>query len=178
MMWKTFCFFLFLSITAVAQVPLRRDSSSEAGRNSFHNRQQPFFAATHLVIENNVIHPASAPTDLLRAQIWQIEAEECNALRTRDTASLKKIWLRDFSQEMPPPEGLVAGKNTLPYYLHFTRTIEDLQIIGSDMVQTTGFEWVQLLDPFKKIEDPVKRNYNHVWSRKKGIWILVLKNSK
>src|SRR5688572_6945124 len=61
--------------------------------NSFSNSR----AQKHLVIKENLVFATSnIKMSAIEVEISDLEAMECKAILKRDTATLKKIWARDF----------------------------------------------------------------------------------
>jgi hypothetical protein len=127
-----------------------------------------------LVMETNPPYTFSKehPDAQIQKQIWVLEELECNALRKRDTAVLKKLWAHDFSFS-GTNNGSASDQNMLlPYYAHFSRQNECLHIKG-DVVFAMGYELVSQFSSDIKIGKPVKRRYTNIWEKKNGAWRLV-----
>lgn len=107
-------------------------------------------------------------------EIFEMEAMECKALLKRDTIVLKNLWERDFTANQPV-NVVVAGKNPLPYYVSYSRAVENFMIKG-DLVYTSGHETFQQLRSDSRLEDPIKRIFYHTWIKKFSGWRLVAKS--
>jgi hypothetical protein len=127
-----------------------------------------------LVIKDNLTFRTSGIImSPIEKEICELEALECKAILKRDTSVLRTLWFRDFTVDDPLNE-VVIGKNPLPYYVSFSRMVENFSVL-ENMVFTSGYELVQRLKANAKIGDPVKRNYFHKWVRKNGVWKLASK---
>jgi hypothetical protein len=107
-------------------------------------------------------------------EISDLESRECKALEKRDTIMLRRIWSRDFTFDEPQNEISISGKNPLPYYTSYIRFIENYSMVD-DKIYTSGYELVQRLKMSGILEDPIRRNYFHVWTKKDGVWKLTTK---
>jgi ketosteroid isomerase-like protein len=114
--------------------------------------------------------PEMTPIEL---EIGTMESRECEALLKRDTATLISVWARDFTLD-EPANGLVSGKNTLPYYTSLSRLIERCSVMDNT-VFTSGTETVQILQSDGKLPDPIQQTFFHTWTRKPGGWKLTTK---
>jgi hypothetical protein len=110
---------------------------------------------------------------VVERQIIGLESEECNALLKRDTATLKRIWARDYSLD-EPANRLVLGRNPLPYYTVMKRIVENLAATDS-VVFTSGVELVQMIQVERKVNHVVKRRFFHTWRKTNFVWKLTTK---
>lgn len=128
-----------------------------------------------LVIKDNVtIETYNLQLTLIETEISDMESTECKALLKRDTSALKNIWLRDFTLDEPQNE-LHTGKNPIPYYVSLNRTIEKFTILDN-VVYTSGHEYIQRLKSDGKIDEPINKEFSHMWTKKFGTWKLSTKN--
>lgn len=134
-------------------------------------------------IAGNVAFPVFVPSDSLKSTILRLEIQEGDALRHRDIITLRRLWSRDFSVDTPISE-IVEKNNSLPHFLVFYRTIEEITIAG-DLAFTKGYDIVQTLKVYKQLErpgenpteQPERRDYRHIWSRNGGDWKLISKSN-
>lgn len=144
------------------------------GYGDNRNGSSAYFVSKQILVKDHLMFTTYSlqltPTE---KEIFDVEALECTANLRRDTITLRNLWDRDFSIDEPVNE-VVTGKNTLPYYVSFTRMIENF-MQKDDMVYTSGYEMVQRLRPDLKPEEPVRQNFYHTWLRKNGAWKLVAK---
>lgn len=108
----------------------------------------------------------------MEQEISDLEAMECLALQKRDTLVLRKLLIRDFTLDYP--NELVAGENPIPYYVSYSRMVENFSAF-QQTVYTSGYETFQKIDANGKLEDVVKRAYSHTWTRLAGTWKLTSK---
>jgi hypothetical protein len=162
------------SITLEKSTPKRYLSAAQVDRfknnqnNSFRyqsRKQKQILCKDHLIYytDNILILP-------IESEITDLESRESTALSKRDTAALIKIWARDFTLDEPNNK-LVISKNPLPYYVAFVRTVEKLGAFDN-VVFTSGYESFQKLLSNGKLEEPIKRNFSHTWTREHGVWKL------
>jgi hypothetical protein len=137
--------------------------------NSLHSKKQKF-----LTIKGNITFTSgNLQLSPLENEISDLEALECNAMLTRDAGALKKVWARDFTLDEPVTE-MVNDNDVLPYYASLSRMIENFSEIG-DTAFTSGHELVQRIELNKKLEEPVRKEFFHTWTRKNGVWKLTTK---
>lgn len=125
---------------------------------------------SHMVFvkENVAISSPNVKLSALEKEISRLEEMESKALLNRDTVTLKKLWMRDFTKD--------TGKSTLPHYLSLSRMIERINVNGNS-VFTSGYESYITFRPNVPLGDPVKRYYFHVWTKQNGQWKLVSRNA-
>ena len=149
---------------------------SSAQTNGFRNNQNsPFHFQSRkekqILIKDHIIYYTDyILMSAIESEITDLESRECVALLKRDTATLIRLWVRDFTLD-EPTHGMATGKNLLPYYVSFVRIVENLGAFD-DVVFTSGYESFQKLLPNGKLDETVKRNYAHTWTRKHGMYKL------
>jgi hypothetical protein len=100
---------------------------------------------------------------------------ESNALVKRDTAILKKLWVRDFTEDDEPENKILhVGANPIPYYTYVSRQIQKFTDMG-DVVFTSGIESSQKLRRDGSLDEMVKVDFFHTWTRKYGVWKITTK---
>jgi len=109
-------------------------------------------------------------------EITDLESRECGAVKKRDTLVLIRLWARDFTLDKKQNE-VVYSKHALPNYMSLTRMIENLTVVDSSTVFTSGYEMFQEIKDDWKVEPPAKRNYSHTWTRRNGLWKLTTKRT-
>jgi hypothetical protein len=127
------------------------------------------------VVKDNVAFTVESNTQLslLESQIHTVELRESNALLQRDTATLKILWDRDFTMDMPLDE-VVAGNNPIPYYIVCNRRIERIDEIDN-IVYCKGIEYVRILKENGTLGEMKNRKFFHSWMKKDGEWKLITK---
>lgn|SRR5690606_33460384 len=110
----------------------------------------------------------------IEEEILTLEVKESDAILKRDTATLKEIWLRDFTMDENQNRVMIS-QNPLPFYASLSRSIESCNIVSSDKVYTSGRERSQEVKLKGKLEEPVERPFFHTWIRRNGVWKLAIK---
>lgn len=106
--------------------------------------------------------------------ILTLESQECEAVRIRDQATLQRLWSRDFTLDQKQTE-VVSSSNALPAYLSYNRMIEKINVIDSNTVYTSGFEYFQEFKNDLNVTAPTIQKYFHEWSKVNGVWKLTTK---
>lgn len=108
----------------------------------------------------------------IEREISDLESMECLAMQKRDTATLRKLWVRDFTLDYP--NELVAGNNPIPYYVSYSRMVNNFSAF-QNVAYTSGYDSFQQLNTNGKLGEVVKRDYRHTWTRIAGVWKLTSK---
>lgn len=135
-------------------------------------RQQP------MVISRGNISIVSAGIQLsfVEEMIVTLESQECEAIKTRDQATLQRLWEKDFTLQKNQPE-IVTSSNALPAYLSFSRMIEKINVIDPNTVYTSGFEFFQEFKDGLNVTPYTIQKYFHGWTRTNGLWKLTTKRT-
>jgi hypothetical protein len=161
--------FFFLSLNATAQV------TSDSSSINSPMRLSDFKAQKHVVSRGNVAIWVKNPLMTMEEnQISDLESKEIEALIKRDTATLRKIWNRDFTLDEATNNLTITSNNPLPFYISLNRLVESLTNIES-MISVNGKETYQLLSPNGKPGDVITRPFSHMWIQKNGEWKLLTK---
>lgn len=122
------------------------------------------------------IHEAYARQDV-ETTIRQMEEKERQAVLTRDTLALEKIWSKNLMVNAPSNRVVLSGTRVgeRPVvaqlsYSSFTREIEQLLVKG-DLVFSMGNEMVVPLGG-PNAGKSVKRRFTNVWMKEDGTWKL------
>lgn len=139
--------------------------------SSFTGEKQP-----HTIIRDNISFTTrNFQLTPLESEILDLEVMESNALVKRDTAILKNLWARDFTEDDKPENKILhVGGNPIPYYTVVSRMIEKFTNMG-DIVFTSGHETYQKLRRDGSLEEMVKVEFFHTWTRKYGVWKITTK---
>jgi hypothetical protein len=115
------------------------------------------------------------------ADVRAMEVVEAQALLQKDIPTLQKVWASNFMVNAPINMVFIGGQIDLVRagilsYRAFTRNIEHVMVL-KDVVITMGSETVvpSGLDP--KAGQTIHRRYTNIWSKEKGIWILVARHA-
>lgn len=149
----------------------------EAGHDNGPRYTNSFTSSTETQIfvkENVAISTSNLKLSAIEKEISSLEEMESKALLNRDTLMLKKLWIRDFTKDIP--ENRANGKSALPHYLKLSRMIERVNVNGNS-VFTSGYESYLILRPNVPLGDPIKRYYFHVWTKKNGQWKLISRSA-
>ena len=102
-------------------------------------------------------------------KIIELESQECDALKTRDSIQLMMLWARDFT--LDETQSLVSNKGGIPFYTSLYRMVEDVTPIDSVTVMCTGIEYQQQIGTYHSESDQ-KKKFFHIWTKVDGIWRL------
>lgn len=178
-----FLFLLLIVFSSLAQQDTRErgnsgdspviltDSEPASDKNPRYNSSFTSSNVTQIFVKENVAAPTSnLKLSSLEKEISNLEEMESEALLKGDTATLKKLWVRDFRKDIS------SSKGKLPHYLSFTRVVERINVNGNS-VFTSGYESYLILRPNVPLGDPIKRYYFHVWTKQNGSWKLVSRSA-
>ncbi len=126
-----------------------------------------------IVSVNTAVATSHFTMTALESEIRSLEDTEVNALLKRDTATVKKIWAKDFTLDEVQTEMVTSG-NPIPYYIFYSRTVEHIDLIDS-LVFSKGSESFRLLHSDATLGEPIQRSYFHTWQKQNGIWKLIMK---
>lgn len=118
----------------------------------------------------------------IESQIRKLEQMEAKAVLEKDSATLLKLWDKDFVVNAPDNKINFAGETTLDRpalrmpRAEFTRDVEHI-IIRENTVFSMGSESVHLS---KTQTDPAKtitRRYTNIWMKQGEIWKLMARHA-
>ena len=119
-----------------------------------------------------------AQTSDIESTIKALEQKEIQAVLQKDTATLKKIWSRNFTVNSPMNTIQAGGKSTLDRpvinqmsYLKFDRHTEKVLVKG-DMVITMGSELVVRKGTNGEAGQTIRRRYTNIWMKQNNEWQL------
>jgi hypothetical protein len=173
---------LQLFILAILDLPAqsieitRKTELSDTTHNNNYGYSAPRSKGTMVrVVGDNVSYVTSFAKreSPIETEILGLEQLECKTLLKRDTTTLKRLWTRDFTLDIPT-DHVVVAKSTLPYYVSYGRIIENL-LITDTVVYAKGIEFVSMLETNARLGDPIRRNYTNVWKRGFGGWKIIAK---
>ncbi|MDB5234705.1 MAG: hypothetical protein JWR44_1698 [Hymenobacter sp.] len=128
------------------------------------------------------VHQPAAGQAAVVAEITRLEEMEREAILKSDTATLHRLWGKDFVVHNPQNR-VVTSRQAMARlrdgridYASFERTIEKITISGNVAV-TMGQE---ILKPANKAENAgktVTRRYTNVWMRTAGTWQMLARQA-
>lgn len=131
-----------------------------------------FFCVTCLYAQNHDIE----------AEIRKLEQIEVQAVLSRDTTTLLKLWDKNFIVNSPENVIVVAGKTTVdrPFLkkprTSFTREVEKVTIRGA-FAFSMGSETVVPAGDQPNSGQIVKRRYTNIWEKQDNGWKLVARHA-
>ena len=115
-------------------------------------------------------------------EIKKLEQQEVQAVLTKDTVILKKLWHKNYVVNNPENKIVVANANPLDRPVlqnvrrSFTREVEHVTITG-DIAISMGNETVVPAGEQPKAGTVVKRRYTNIWQKTSGEWKLVARHA-
>jgi ketosteroid isomerase-like protein len=119
-----------------------------------------------------------AQDNVAETEIRKLEQMEVQAILAKDSATLLKLWDKDFTVNAPDNMIYFAGKTTLDRPVlkrtrtSFSRDIENVTIRGN-FAFTMGSETVADLEDKKEPGEVIKRRYTNIWEKQPEGWKLV-----
>lgn len=110
--------------------------------------------------------------------IRALEQAEVQAILQKDSATLLKLWDKNYTVNSPDNVIFVAGKTTLDRPVlkrartSFTRDVE-LVTVKENFVFTMGSETVVPAGDQPATGQTVKRRFTNIWEKQDGGWKLV-----
>jgi ketosteroid isomerase-like protein len=118
----------------------------------------------------------------IEKEIRKLEQAEVQAVLTKDTVTLLKLWDKDYVVNAPDNKINFAGKNTLdrPVLKRprsvFTRDVEQI-IIRGNTVFSMGSETVVAPENQTNAQQTIKRRFTNIWMKQEGSWKLVARHA-
>ncbi len=115
-------------------------------------------------------------------EIRSLEQTEVQAVLNKDTATLKKLWDRDYIVNNPENKIVLAKPNPVDrpvlqnQRVSFTREVEKI-LINGDVAISMGNETVIPAGDAANAGQTVKRRYTNIWMKKDGQWKLVARHA-
>ncbi len=116
------------------------------------------------------------------AEIRVLEQTEVQAILKKDSATLLKLWDKNYTVNSPDNVVVIPGKSTLDRPVlkrartSFTRDIEHIIIKGSFAI-SMGSETVVPLDDQSTPGQVVKRRFTNIWEKQAEGWKLVARHA-
>lgn len=115
-------------------------------------------------------------------EIRSLEQTEVQAVLNKDTATLKKLWDKDYIVNNPGNMIVLAKPNPVDrpvlqnQRVSFTREVEKI-LINGDIAISMGNETVIPAGDAPNAGQIVKRRYTNIWMKKDGQWKLVARHA-
>ena len=125
---------------------------------------------------------AQAQQNDVKTEISRLEQACVQAILTKDTATLKKLWAEDFMVNAPLNKVVIGGQVKLVTagvikYSSFVLENEQTMVKG-DFVITMGHETVVTLGSnYPVAGKTVHRRYTQVWQKQHGNWICIARQA-
>jgi ketosteroid isomerase-like protein len=116
------------------------------------------------------------------AEIRNLEQREVQAVLTKDSAALLKLWDKNYTVNSPDNVVVIPGKTTLDRPVlrqgrsSFTRDIEHVIIKGNFAI-SMGSESVVPVDEHGVQGTVVKRRFTNIWEKQAEGWKLVARHA-
>ncbi|MEO6723319.1 MAG: nuclear transport factor 2 family protein [Ferruginibacter sp.] len=120
----------------------------------------------------------SAQSQDVESEIRNLEQREVQAILTKDSVALLKLWDKNYTVNSPDNVIVFAGKTTLDRPVlkrartAFTREIELVTIKGN-FAFSMGSETVIPVDDKQQPGQVVKRRFTNIWEKQADGWKLV-----
>ena len=131
-----------------------------------------FFCSQYLFAQNAAVE----------TEINNLEQNEVQAVLSKDTVTLKKLWDKDFVVNNPENKIVLAKSNPLDRPVlqnqrtSFTRVVEKI-IINGNIAISMGRETVVSMNDASKTEQNVERRYTNIWMKKDVSWKLIARHA-
>jgi len=118
----------------------------------------------------------------IETTIKKLEQAEVQAVLTKDTVSLKRLWDKDYIVNNPENKIIVATPNPVDppvmqkVRLSFTRDVEKI-LINGDIAISMGSELVVAVGDGQTPGQTIKRRYTNIWMNKNGSWKLIARHA-
>lgn len=132
----------------------------------------------NLVILLCCVGTLKAQSQQIEKEIRDLEQTEVKAILEKDSATLLKLWDKEYVVNSPDNVVVFPGKSTLDRPVlrrsrfSFTRNVEQV-IIRGDVVLSMGNETVITTGDQSLEAQTIKRRYTNIWMKKEGIWKLI-----
>lgn len=131
-----------------------------------------FFCASVLLAQNQAVE----------TEIRRLEQVEVQAVLTKDTETLKKLWDKEYV--VHNPEGRIVPANPDPLdrpvmqrgRTVFTRHVEHITV-RDNLAISMGSETVVPAGADPASTPPVKRRYTNIWMKTEGGWVLIARHA-
>lgn len=116
----------------------------------------------------------------IETEIRTLEQTEVKAVLDKDTATLKKLWDKDYIVNNPENKIILATPNPVDRPVlqksrsSFTREVEKI-LINGDIAISMGNETVMAMT--NQSEQTVKRRYTNIWIKKGNSWKLAARHA-
>jgi ketosteroid isomerase-like protein len=125
----------------------------------------------------------SAQDQATEAEIRKLEQMEVQAILTKDTITLLKVWDKNYVVNAPDNKINFPGKNTLDRPVlrrsrtSFTRNVEEVIIRGNTVLAMGSETVVPTTEGQSQPQSEIKRRYTNIWMKMDGSWKLVARHA-
>lgn len=122
-----------------------------------------------------------AQEDKLKIEINNLEQKSRQAIVSKDTATLHKLWSPTFMVNAPNNKVIRGGQaemvtGGLVSYTSYQGEMEEL-LVNGDIVITMGHEAVVSAVGNANGGQVIHRRYTHIWKRHGESWLLIARHS-
>jgi hypothetical protein len=116
------------------------------------------------------------------AEIRILEQSEVQAILSKDSVTLLKLWDKNYTVNSPDNVVVIPGKSTLDRPVlkrartTFTREIEHIILKGNFAI-SMGSETLTPVDDASQTGQVVKRRFTNIWEKQKEGWKLVARHA-
>lgn len=127
-------------------------------------------------------HCLCAQNPDIENDIRSLEQTEVQAVLNKDTATLKKLWDKEYVVNNPENRIVLAKPNPVDRpvlqteRVSFKREVEHI-LINGDIAISMGNETVIPTGGASNSGQIVKRRYTNIWMKKDGLWKLVARHA-
>ncbi len=118
----------------------------------------------------------------IETEIQKLEQTEVQAVLSKDTGTLKKLWDHDYIVNNPDNKIIFATANPAERPViqrsrsSFTRDVEKI-LFNGDIAISMGSETVVPTGDVQNSGKIVNRRYTNIWMKKDGAWKLVARHA-
>ena len=118
----------------------------------------------------------------IEAEIRRLEQVEAQAVVSKDTATILKLWDKDYVVNSPQNKIVFAGKTAADRPVmqraraSYTKEVEQI-IIRGNFVFSMGGETIVPAGDDPHAGQIVKRRYTNIWEKQEGGWKLVARHA-
>ncbi|WP_462252137.1 nuclear transport factor 2 family protein [Ferruginibacter sp.] len=128
-----------------------------------------------------ILFCAYAQNEIIEKEIRDLEEKQAQAIMKKDSATLRKIWARNFMVNSPRNNVLTGGQVEMVMaglisYTSYTHDLEKILVTGN-IVISMGSETVVPVMGSPKGGQTIKRRYTNIYQRENDRWILIARHA-
>ncbi len=122
-----------------------------------------------------------AQNEKIEKEIRELEEKAAQAILKKDSATLRKIWARNFMVNSPRNNVLIGGQveMVMAGIISYSSYIHDMEkiLITGDMVISMGSETVVPVMGNPNGGKTIKRRYTNIYQKENEKWILIARHA-